>query len=511
MSKHLDVAKQTHQNDGTSATGANPRLILPVLLSAIFMAQFDLYVVNVAVPSLQHSLQANQAELELIVAGYAFTYASGLITGGRLGDLFGHRKIFLIGTIAFAFASLLCGIALSPDQLIAARLLQGLTGAAMVPQVLAMITANFPPSERPRALSWFGAVTGLGAVAGQVVGGLLLQINLFGLDWRIIFLVNVPIGLLTVVFGLPLLPPSKSASRPRIDPVGTVGIAGSLALVLVPLVLGPTAGWPTWTWICIIAAIPVMIVALLWERALAQRGGQPLLDLALFNNSSFSRGLIVNVGVYTAFFGFLFTLTLVLQLGLKLTPLQAGLTFTPLGIAFALCAIASQRITRKYGARMITFGTVVAAIGVLALFLDLQFSGVTITALKLIPPMVLIGAGNGLTIPALIGAVLSGIQPQQAGSASGVLTTAQQFASAIGVATLGAIFFQVLAARAGISAYSSALEAVALVDLFLVVIVAGMSLLLPRPARQPKTEPSPTPAPALSTTPSLGGLKGSPE
>ncbi len=492
MLKNPGFSEQANRGDGKPATGGNPWLMLPVLLMAIFMAQFDLYVVNVAVPSLQHNLHASQAALELIVAGYAFTYASGLITGGRLGDLFGHRRLFLIGIVAFAVASLLCGIAVSPEQLIAARLLQGLTGAAMVPQVLAMITTTFPANERPRALSWFGAITGLGAVAGQVVGGLLLEANLFGLGWRIRFLVNVPIGLATAAFGLWLLAAAKSASRPKIDPVGAISIACSLALVLVPLVLGGTEGWPAWTWISMIGAIPVMAGALLWERALARRGGQPLLDLTLFSSRSFTRGLIVNIGVYTAFFGFMFTLTLVLQLGLKLTPLQAGLTFCPLGVTFALCAITSQRITRKYGARMITVGTTIAAVGVLALFLDLQFSGATTTALKLIPPMVLIGAGNGLTIPALVGAVLSGVRPQQAGSASGVLTTAQQFASAIGVAVLGAIFFQSLGVHSGISAYVSALESVAVVDLVLVVIVAGMSLLLPRPARQPVAEPAPS-------------------
>lgn len=502
MLRNLGFDKQANRGNGSLAQKNNSWFMLPVLLTVIFMAQFDLYVVNVAVPSLQHNLHASQATLELIVAGYAFTYASGLVTAGKLGDLFGHHKIFLIGIIAFAFTSLLCGIAMSPEQLIAARLLQGLTGAAMVPQVLAMITINFPANERPRALSWFGAITGLGAVAGQVLGGLLLEMNLFGLGWRIIFLVNVPIGLATAAFGLLVLPASKAALRPKIDPIGALSIACSLALVLVPLVLGRTAGWPAWTWISMIGSIPVMAGAFLWERALAKRGGQPLLDLTLFSNRSFTRGLIVNIGVYTAFFGFMFTLTLVLQLGLKLAPLQAGLTFCPLGVAFALCAITSQRITRKYGARMITVGTVIAGIGVLALLLDLQFSGATTTALKLIPPMVLIGAGNGLAIPALVGSVLSGVRPEQAGSASGVLTTAQQFASAIGVAVLGAIFFQSLGSRLGTSAYISALKSVTIVDLILVVTVAWMSLFLPRPTRQPVAAS----ASSLSTKPSSGGL-----
>ncbi len=227
----------------------NPRrwLILPVLLVAMFMAQFDLYVVNIAVPLLQHALHADQGALELIVGGYAFTYASGLVIGGKLGDLFGHRRLFLSGMVAFIATSLLCGLAQSPSQLVWARLLQGLTAAALVPQVLALIAAVFPAEERPRALSWFGVTMGVGAVAGQVLGGALLQVNVFGLGWRVIFLVNVVVGTAALACARPLLPESKASDHPKLDPLGAIGVSGSLALVLVPLALGRTEGWPVWT------------------------------------------------------------------------------------------------------------------------------------------------------------------------------------------------------------------------------------------------------------------------
>ncbi|WP_106976731.1 MFS transporter [Streptomyces sp. NRRL B-24484] len=473
----------------TAAPAADPApyakrwLMLPVILAAMFMAQFDLYVVNVAAPSLAHDLSAGQAALELIVAGYAFTYASGLITGGRLGDLYGSRAVFLTGTVAFTVASVLCGIAQSPGQLVAARLVQGLTGAAMVPQVLALITSVFPPAERARALSWFGVTVGVGAVAGQVLGGALLEADVAGLGWRVIFLVNLPIGLVMLGFAARLLPHREPTAKPSLDPVGAIGVPVGLALALVPLILGRIQGWPAWTWVSLVASVPAMALTLLWERRLARRGGQPLLDLSLFSDRAFSRGLAVSIATFSGFFSFMFTLTLVLQSGLGLKPLAAGFVFTPLGLAFSGASIASQRITAKYGSRMITTGGSIAAVGFVALLIVLGVSGDHTGPARLIGPMVLIGLGNGLAVPALVGSVLAGVRLQQAGAAAGVLTTAQQFASAAGVAVIGSVFFAGLGTPKGVGSYAAAFQWVGVIDLVLVLIAAAVSLSLPRPAR----------------------------
>jgi len=457
--------------------------ILAVLLAAMFMAQFDLYVVNVAVPLLQRDLHAGQGGLELIVAGYAFTYASGLITGGRLGDLFGHRRLFLSGMLAFTAASLLCGLAQSPGELVWARLLQGLTAAAMVPQVLALITAVFPAAERPRALSWFGVTVGVGAVAGQVLGGALLEINVLGLGWRVIFLVNVLVGTVTVVLARRLLPESSAAARPKLDPLGAVGLSGSLALVLVPLALGRSAGWPVWTWVSLAAAIPVMAAALRWERTLQRRGGQPLLDLRLFKDEAFSWGLVVNGGAFASFFSFLFTLSLLLQSGLGLTPLQAGFTFAPLGVAFALASITGKRLVARHGTRVISLGVALAALGLLSVLIVLRASGGATSAPRLIAPMILVGLGNGLAVPALIGTVLAGVRTKQAGAAAGVLTTSQQFASAVGIAGLGSVFFGALGGNTTTAGYVSALQWPVAISMFLALAAAGISTLLPGPTQ----------------------------
>jgi EmrB/QacA subfamily drug resistance transporter len=456
--------------------------MLPVVLSATFMALFDFFVVNIAAPSLQSDLHTGEASLELIVGGYAFTYAACLVSGGRLGDLFGYRRLFLIGMTTFTIASALCGLAATPGQLIAARLLQGVTAAAMVPQVLALITAVFPPEERPRALSWFGVTIGAGSVAGQVLGGLLLDADLFGLGWRAIFLVNVPVGVLALAFAARLLPPLRGQSRPRLDPVGAAGLATALALALVPLVFGRSAGWPVWTWVSLALSVPALIAVVSYERALANRGGHPLLDLELFRNRVFAAGLGINL-VFMAFFGsFMFGLTLLLQAGLRLEPLEAGLTFGPLGLVFAVTSVAAQRLVARFGPRIITLGTAVSALGLLGQLTVLELSGPAVSVRLLMAPMLLVGLGNGLTLPALVGAVLSRIEARHAGGAAGILTTVQQFAGAIGVAVLGSAFFSALGEHPSRGDYASALGIVTAADVALVVLGMALTWLL-RPSR----------------------------
>src|SRR5579871_870319 len=204
-------------------------LALPIILSATFMYGFDFNATNVALPTLQHELHAGAAALELVTGGYAFSYAAGLVTGGRLGDLLGYRRMFATGMAAFTIASLLCGLAQNPAELIGARLAQGLAAAVMVPQVLAMITAVFPAPERPRALAWFGVTAGVSGLCGQVVGGLLLSANVLGLGWRAIFLLNIPVGAFVLVLAARLLPAVTTPRRARLDPIGTVGVSAGLA------------------------------------------------------------------------------------------------------------------------------------------------------------------------------------------------------------------------------------------------------------------------------------------
>ncbi|WP_158865863.1 MFS transporter [Leifsonia sp. AG29] len=447
-------------------------LALATVLLATFMAQFDLYVVNVALPVLQRQLHAEHSALQLIVGGYAFVYAAGLITAGRLGDRFGHRTVFLIGMAAFGLASLWCGLAQTGSGLVEARLVQGLAASVMVPQVLALISRLFTPAGRPRALSAFGVVIGIGAVAGQVVGGLLLHADLFGLHWRPIFLVNVPIALIGVVAGALLLPRHETTTHPRFDVLGAISLPVGLALLLVPLTLGQDAGWPWWTSVAIVAGALVVAAVLMWERRLSIRGGEPVLDPRLFRQAAFANGMGLSAVIFASFFSFVFTLSLLFQDGIGLSPLDAGLAFAPLSIAFAVASILARGFIARYGARVIVLGTALACLGLLAIVIILAADRHPTTPL-LIVPMVIVGLGNGTAVPVLTGVVLQGVK-SGAGMVSGILTTAQQFATAAGIAILGAVFFTALGTSRDLGGYTGAM----LFSTTGSLILAGLAVLI---------------------------------
>ncbi|MER6510433.1 MFS transporter [Nonomuraea sp. NPDC001636] len=441
------------------------RGVLPVLLSAWFMAQFDFFVVNVAAPAIEHDLSAGPAALELIVAGYAFTYAAGMITGGRLGDRYGYRRLFVLGVAGFTVASVLCGLAPGAAWLVAARLLQGLAGAVMVPQVLAMISAVYPPERRGRALGWYGAAGGLGSIAGQVLGGLLLTADVFGLGWRVIFLINLPVGLVVVPLARWLLPEADPHKPVAFDLPGAAGLAAGLALLLVPLGLGNSLGWPAWTWAAMAASAPVFALTWWWQRTLAARGGQPVLDLGLLKVHSYLAGVGAIVAFMAYFASFMFTLTLLLQSGLGLTAFPAGLAFAPMGVLFTVTSLLGTRLVSRYGLVVVMIGGLVTALG-LALLVAGAGRGLPYVMVALM----LVGSGNGLVLPRLIGAALVEVAPHQAGIGSGVLSTAQQFAGAGGVAVIGAVYFAV--AEGG--HHARAMRWSAAIDLALILLVVAM-------------------------------------
>src|ERR1700722_3397071 len=405
--------------------------MLPVVLLAMFMAGFDIWVVNVAAPSLQRDLHVSDAALQLIVGGYAFMYASGMVTGGRLGDLFGYKRMFLIGVVTFAVASLLCGVAPSSGALVAFRLVQGLTGAVMVPQVVALITASFPARERSRALGWYGATMGFGFVSGQILGGGLIQANILGLRWGEVFLRGGP---------------------------------GRVALALVPLTLGRDEGWPVWTWVSLAAARPALAATIAWERRLTRQGGEPLLNMALFRDRAFSAGLLLNFACLFFFGSFMFVLTLLLQSGLGLSPLRAGIVNLPLALTFIAMTLLGPKVAARLGPRSIPLGAVAAIAGALVLALTAAHYGGHLTGWETAPGTALIGIGQGLMVPSLMSAVLSHVRPEQAGAAAGVLTTTQQFSIASGVAVIGAVFYEVIGGAPSRASFVTGLTVVAWVD-----------------------------------------------
>lgn len=490
------TSADTRVRDGGSrseSTAGRRRLadgaVLAILLVAVFMGQFDFFVVNVAAPSLHSDLGAGEGALELIVGGYAFAYASGLISGGRLGDMLGYRTMFVSGMLGFSLASLLCGIAAEPTELIIFRLLQGATAAAMLPQVLAAVRALLPSAFQPTAMAWYGVTAGLAAVAGQALGGLLVSADLAGLSWRPIFLVNVPIGLVVSALAWRALPVQHRDSRERtggllarLDPVGAGGITVSVALILVPLSLGRTLGWPWWTWACLAAAAVIGTLTVRWERSADRRGLTPMLDLSLLHSTGFRAGVLANVAFMLDFGSYMFTLSLLLQAGLGLSALGAGLVFTPAAIAFAVAAFGGRTLIQRYGARVIIAGGLIAAAGLLGLAWRLQVAGLHAGLPAIVALTAVISLGNGLVLPSLIGTALADAPGAKAGAASGMLTAGQQFASSTGVAVIGTVFFAVVSTRAGLAGYPRAMACTALIDTLLILVVTGMIPIIARRA-----------------------------
>jgi len=429
---------------------ADPRrwAALAVVLTAGFMQLVDISIVNVAIPSIQRDLDATFSQIQWVLAGYQLAFAVTLITGGRLGDIFGRKRLFMAGMTGFTLASALCGLAQSPGMLIGSRVFQGLMGAVMFPQVLAVIQVSFPPRERATAFGLFGATIGLATITGPLVGGLLIQGDLLGLDWRPIFLVNVPIGIAAMVAATRLLHESKAPRALRLDLAG-VGLAtAGLLLLVYPLVQGRDLGWPLWTFLAMAAAVPVLAAFALWERRKKAADGSPLVDLALFRQRAFVAGLLVAGIFFMGLPAFFLTFTLWLQIGLGFSALHAGLTGVPFAVGSALASAASVRVAPRLGRRILSLGTLLLAAGMAGIIWTVDRYGGGVDSWQLIPAMAVCGLGLGCVIAPLVNVVLAGIRGQDAGSASGVLTTIQQVGGAVGVAVIGVIFFGLLGSHA---------------------------------------------------------------
>jgi EmrB/QacA subfamily drug resistance transporter len=431
--------------------GVDPRrwLTLIILLLAAFMNLLDVSIVNIAIPSIQRDLHASYADAQWALAGYTLAYALVLITGGRLGDTFGRKRLFLIGVTGFTILSALCGAAQSPGMLIASRVAQGAMGAIMVPQVLAVIQVMFPPKERIKALAGFGVTAGLGTVSGPLLGGLLIQHNLFGLDWRPIFLINVPVGILAVAASAVLVRESRAPRPPKLDPVGVGLISAALLLLLYPLVEGRQLGWPAWTFVSMAAAAPVLAAFIGYERAKTRRDGSPLVPLSLFRDRGFAAGMAITLAFFLGIASFGLVLTLFLQLGLGFTPLHAGLTFLPFSIGVLLSSGAAARLAPRFGRGVTMTGALIIAAGMAGLIVTVHHYGAAVTTWELTPGLLAAGLGLGTVIAPLADIVLDRVPRQDAGSASGVFNTGLQVGNSIGIAVIGVIFFGLLGAQSG--------------------------------------------------------------
>ncbi|MFG1864787.1 MFS transporter [Microbispora bryophytorum] len=408
---------------------------LPTVLTGVFVAILDFFIVNVAIPTMQRDLHAGPAAIEWVVAGYALAYGSGLILGGRLGDVFGRRRMFALGLALFTLASVACGLAPDAGSLVAARVVQGAAAAVLAPQVLAVIRTAYSGAAQARAVSAYALTMGLAAVFGQLVGGLLIQADLFGLGWRACFLINLPIGAAALAATWRVIPESRAAGAVRLDLGGAALVTLALAATLLPLIEGREQGWPVWTWVSFALAVALLLA---YAR---RRHDSPLIDLTLFRERAVTAGLLTNLAFSMGMAAYFLIFAMYSQEGRGLDALHAGLVFTPIGAGYLAASLAAPRLAARFGRQIIAFGGLTRAVS-LAVLLVAVTQNAPIG--WLVPVLAVDGAGMGLVLSPIMGTVLSRVAPHHAGGAAGALTTAQQVGGALGVGIIGIVFYGAL-------------------------------------------------------------------
>ncbi|MFD8750410.1 MFS transporter [Kitasatospora sp. NPDC059577] len=511
MSTALNARRPTPAPPATQAAPAAPapKGLLPVVLTATFMTALDIFVVNVALPSLQADLGAGPAAVQWVMAGFSLALAAGLVTAGRLGDRYGRRRVFALGLALFTLASAGCGFAPSAGTLVGARVVQGLAAALMGPQVLAILRTAFSGAAQARAFARYGLTMGVGAVFGQLIGGLLIRADLLGLGWRSCFLINLPIGLAALVMVRRCLPESRSPQRPGLDPVGVLLVSTALTALVLPLIQGPRLGWPLWTVLCLGASLALLAAFAVHQHrstptdtaptgstptgttgpatgttgatgatgttagATGAATGTPLVDTRLFRDRAFSAGVLAQLAFWLGQGSFFLVLALHLQFGRGLDALGAGLVFTAIGLGYLITSNTTHRVTARLGVRRtITVGGLLMAAG-LALLALAAYEVSDGSVWWLAPGLFVDGLGMGLVIAPVTAVVLAGVEPRLAGSAAGVVSTVQQVGGALGIALIGLLYY---GAGDPTAAFGHSVLALAVLELVLVALVR----LLPR-------------------------------
>lgn len=463
-------------------------LMFAILLVGAFLPPLDFFIVNVALPSIQEDLGTASSAEQLVISSYATLYAVTLITGGRLGDLYGRGRMFFLGLLGFAAASLMCGLAVSPWVLILGRALQGVTAAVMAPQALASVQAIFPASQRPLALSIYGAVFGLASVIGQALGGFLIEVDVLGMGWRAIFLVNLPIALLVIAFGIPVLKETRAQQASKLDLVGTALSMLTLTTLVVPLIEGREAGWPWWAWLSLAASPALAVVFWRYESRLHRAGGTPILAPAVLKAPGLGRALLVALCFYSIGVFFLM-FSMYMQGALHMSALHAGLIFLPFGAGFLLGPLSVPLLRRVLGGYVNPVGMGLEVVGLLWLSWL-----VSVTPTTLAPPftsltaiLFLIGLGQGLGLPTLMRMVTGRVAPAYAGMIAGITSATLQISTSLSVALIGGVFYTLLGEPATAVSITHALTIAVLCIAVCLAVGTAISLTLARePAQVPQ-------------------------
>lgn len=422
------------------------KLTVALVLTATFVAYADLGMVNIAAPTLQRQLHANVGDLELMVAGYQIAYAGILVTGGRLADIFGCRRVFIGAFGAFVLTSAACGLATSAGEMIAFRVLQGMSAGLLAPQVVTIIQVVLPPARRAGAFAALGAVISIASAIGPLLAGFLIWADVLGLGWRPIFLINVPIGIVAIGLALRLVPTLTGQRARRLDIPGSLIVAAALIALMVPLTLGQLYGWPAWAWLSL-GAVPVLgALFAKSQRWLERQARDPLLPAVLWRDKAFRTGFVLYFLAFSGVVAFFFYYSILIQSGYHITPLWLAVTVIPFGTATGISSTISGRLIHRFeGWRVLAAGAALCGLGFLSMLVPITQVASGDVAVWMIPSQLVAGAGLGLLIAPLLGAVLAGIKTSEAGAASGLLSMAQVIGGALGVGLMGLLFQSSLA------------------------------------------------------------------
>lgn len=474
MARVVDVGNQVQVEQIDAEAHRDRWRALVVCLVAGGMCLLDVSIVNVALPSIRTGLSADDSDIQWVVAGYSLAFGVALVPAGRLGDARSRRTVFMAGVALFTLSSVLCGAAQSALWISVARVVQGVGGGLITPQVSGFIQNLFKGPERGRAFGLFGASIGVSTAIGPLLGGLLVQLGGEDLGWRLVFFVNVPVGLLLLVLARAWLPSARGDRRQSLDPVGVVLFAAAMVLVLLPVVegdQGDSLAQRPW-WLLAVAAT-LLAVFVLWERAWAARGKETLVDLSLARVRSYVFGLGLGTFYFAGFTSIFIILTLYLQNGLEYSALQAGAAQLPFAVGSAVAAFAAGRMVQRFGRALVVVGLATITVALVAIDLVVPHLDGSV-GLELAPLLLLAGAGGGLVISPNVTLTLDEVDPARAGAGGGLLQTVQRVGSAIGVAVVLAQFFDRLGATRGdyAEALSSSLHTT--IGLIVVALVLGV-------------------------------------
>jgi len=419
----------------------NPWVVLAVVLAGGFMQLVDVSIVNVAIPSIQRDLHTTYAQIQLVLVLYSLGFAGTLITSARLGDIHGRRRTFLIGITGFTASSVLCGAAPTAEVLVLARFVQGVFAGLMFAQILSVIQVTFPPQTRGKALGAFGAVIGVATILGPLLGGLLIRLDVLGLEWRMIFFVNVPIGVLALLGAVVQLGESRAPNSPRLDVLGAILVTAGLVALVYGVAVGRQKGWPAWVVALTVASAPLLAAFVAYEIRKTRRDDSPLVVMTLFRERAFSVGMLLMFAFFLALPSYFFLFSLYIQIGQGFTALSAGLAGFPFAVASGFASARSSVVARRLGNRVLILGCGLLVAGMLLVLLTAHLAGTRPHVYSFVVPLLVAGSGLGLFIAPVINIVLAGIHAEGAGSASGVLSTVQQVGAAIGIAVVGILFF----------------------------------------------------------------------